>query len=69
MDGTERLLTLDEETGAVLWSQEWPAAYRNIHAKFATGPRATPTVDGSRVYGLGAAGMISCMDTETGEVV
>ncbi len=39
MDGTERLLTLDEETGAVLWSQEWPAAYRNIHAKFATGPR------------------------------
>ena len=69
MDGTERLLTLDEETGAVLWSQEWPAAYRNIHAKFATGPRATPTVDGSRVYGLGAAGMISYMDTETGEVV
>ena len=69
MDGTERLLALGEETGAVLWSQEWPAAYRNIHAKFATGPRATPTVDGSRVYGLGAAGMISCMDTETGEVV
>ena len=69
MDGTERLLALDEETGAVLWLQEWPAAYRNIHTKFATGPRATPTVDGSRVYGLGAAGMISCMDTETGEVV
>ena len=24
MDGHERLLALDEETGAVLWTQEWP---------------------------------------------
>ena len=69
MDGTERLLALDEETGAVLWSKTWPAAYRNIHWKFANGPRTPPTVDGDRVYVLGAAGMISCLDTETGEVV
>ena len=69
MDGTERLLALDEETGAVLWSQTWPATYRNIQWKFANGPRTPPTVDGDRVYVLGAAGMISCLDTETGEVV
>lgn len=69
MDGTERLLALDETTGAVLWSQEWPAAYRNINFKFANGPRATPTVDGDRVYVLGAAGMLLCMDTVTGEVI
>ena len=50
MDGHERLLALDEETGAVLWTAEWPAAYRNLQYKFATGPRATPLVDGDRVY-------------------
>ena len=69
MDGTERLLALDEETGAVLWSQKWPAAYRNISWKFANGPRTPPTVDGDRVYVLGAAGMLSCLNTETGEII
>ena len=69
MDGTERLLTLDEHTGAVLWSHEWPAAYRNIHWKFSNGPRTPPTIDGDRVYVLGAAGMISALDTETGALV
>ena len=69
MDGAERLLALDEETGAVLWSQTWPATYRNIQWKFANGPRTPPTVDGDRVYVLGAAGMMSCLDAGTGEVV
>ena len=68
MDGHERLLALDEETGAVLWTREWPAAYRNIHYKFAIGPRATPLVDGDRVYIMGAAGTLSCFDTATGEL-
>ena len=69
MDGRERLLALDEETGAVLWTREWPATYRNIVPVFATGPRATPTVDGDRVHVLGAAGMLSCFDTATGDLL
>ena len=69
MDGHERLVVFDEENGAQLWTQEWPAAYRNIHSKFATGPRATPTVDDDQVYILGAAGMLSCFDTETGDLI
>ena len=69
MDGTERLLALDEKTGEILWSQNWPATYRNITWKFANGPRTPPTVDGDRVYVLGAAGMLLCLDTETGEIV
>ena len=48
---------------------EWPAAYRNIHFKFAIGPRATPTVDGDRVYILGAAGTLSCFEVETGDLL
>ena len=69
MDGVERLVALDEQTGAVLWEREWPATYRNLQWKFANGPRATPAVDGERVYVLGAAGMLLCFDTGTGELI
>ena len=69
MDGAERLLCLDEETGELLWAQEWPATYRHIHITFATGPRATPSIDGNRGYVVGAAGMILSFDIATGAVV
>lgn len=69
MDGTERLLALDEETGETLWSHEWPTTYRMLMFTYATGPRATPTVDGDRVYVTGATGLILCLNVETGEVI
>ena len=69
MDGTERVLALDEQTGEVLWTQEWPTSYRMLQGSYATGPRATPTVDGDRVYVVGATGMLSCLDVETGDVI
>ena len=69
MDGMERLVALDEQTGAALWEREWPATYRNLQWKFANGPRATPAVDRERVYVLGAAGMLLCFDTGTGDLV
>ena len=69
MDGTERLLALDEATGEVLWTYEWPTAYRNLQLSYATGPRSTPTVDDDRVYVAGGAGMLLCLQAETGEVV
>ncbi len=69
MDGTERLVCLDEETGKILWTYEWRVTYRMLMASYAIGPRATPTVDGDRVYVVGATGMILCLKTETGEPV
>jgi outer membrane protein assembly factor BamB len=36
---------------------------------YASGPRATPTVDGDRVYVLGAKGLLLCLDTKTGRVL
>ena len=36
-------------------------------ASYALGPRATPTVDGNRVYVVGATGRLVCLDVETGE--
>ena len=69
MDGTERILCLDEETGKILWTYEWRVTYRALMTSYAIGPRATPTVDGDRVYIVGASGMMLCLKTETGELV
>ena len=68
MDGTERAMALDEETGEVLWTREWPTSYRMLMASYAIGPRATPTVDGDRVYVVGAAGDLYCVEATTGEI-
>ena len=65
--GTERALALDEETGRVLWSRSWPVDYVGI--MWAVGPRATRTVDGDRVYVLGAAGHLLALRTADGEIL
>ena len=68
VDGTERALALDEQTGEILWTHEWQTTYRMLVYSYAVGPRATPTVDGDRVYVLGATGRLFCFDVETGAV-
>ncbi|MAT74533.1 pyrrolo-quinoline quinone [Candidatus Poribacteria bacterium] len=68
LPGAERVLCLAEDTGRILWSQEYACPYRSV-AIYAIGPRATPTVDGNRVYTLGAEGDLFCLETETGQVV
>ena len=62
--GVERILCLDEKTGKTLWTREWRANYASM--SYGNGPRATPTVDGDRVYVLGAAGMLVCLNTADG---
>lgn len=69
MDGTERLVALDEETGSVLWAHDWATSYRMLQVSYAIGPRATPTVDGDRVYVVGASGILRCVDVETGALI
>jgi outer membrane protein assembly factor BamB len=65
--GTERALALDEKTGKILWTHEWESDYRGI--MWPVGPRATPTVDGDRVYVLGADGKLFCLNVATGAVL
>lgn len=64
---TERALCLDELTGKLLWAREWEADYRGL--EYANGPRATPTVDGSFVYVLGAMGALRCLRVKDGSEV
>ncbi len=65
--GTERALALDEKTGRILWAREWEVNYSGI--QYAYGPRATPTVDGDRVYAAGADGKLFCLDVKTGAII
>jgi len=67
LKGTERALCFDEKTGTILWTREWDANYQGI--SYATGPRATPTVDGERVYVLGASGTLLCLNNKNGEMI
>jgi outer membrane protein assembly factor BamB len=66
--GAERALCLEEATGKVLWTRGWQADYVGLMETYASGPRATPTVDGDRVYVLGATGALYCLDAGTGAV-
>ncbi len=66
--GKERLVCLRETDGKVLWAYEYDCPY-DVAYLYATGPRATPTVDGDRVYMLGTMGNLTCLNTEQGKVV
>jgi outer membrane protein assembly factor BamB len=65
----ERAIALDEQTGAVLWIREWATDYSGLQLVYAIGPRATPTVDGDRVYVVGAMGNLLTLDVANGEIV
>jgi outer membrane protein assembly factor BamB len=67
LQGIERAIALDEKTGKILWTQEWPVNYGGI--SYAFGPRATPTVDGDRVYFAGADGKLLALRAATGEIL
>jgi outer membrane protein assembly factor BamB len=64
--GRERVLCLDEATGKVLWKHDSPVTYT---IAYPAGPRCTPTVDGDRVFTLGAEGDLFCFEAATGRVL
>ena len=68
LPGKERLVCLAESDGRQLWAHEWDCPYTTV-AIYAIGPRATPTVDGDRVYVVGATGRLWCLDVESGTVI
>jgi len=64
--GSESVSCLDEKTGKELWKHEYPSEYS---ISYAAGPRTTPTVDGDRVYTLGAMGDLFCLDAKSGKPI
>jgi len=64
--GDERIQCLDEATGKVLWTHQYPVKYT---ISYPSGPRCTPNVEPNRVYTLGAEGNLVCLDTADGSVI
>ncbi|MCH7814207.1 MAG: PQQ-like beta-propeller repeat protein [Planctomycetes bacterium] len=56
------------ETGQHLWRFEYPSKYKDRYG-FNGGPRASPVIDGGRVYTFGAEGMLHCLDLATGSEI
>jgi outer membrane protein assembly factor BamB len=72
-DGNEDLvLCFDARTGARLWEYRYRcdySEYPSLDKRFLTGPKATPAVDGGRVYATGNTGRLQCLDARSGKLV
>jgi outer membrane protein assembly factor BamB len=64
--GKERVLCLQSADGKELWKHEYDCPYS---ISYPAGPRCTPTVDGDRVYTLGAMGNLFCFNAATGNIL
>jgi outer membrane protein assembly factor BamB len=60
----ERVVAYEALSGRPLWSHADRARYETVIA--GVGPRATPTIAGSRVYTLGATGILNALDLANG---
>jgi len=62
----EMVICYDILTGRRLWTH---ADNVTFHNAFGDGPRATPTIADGRVYTVGAAGQLNCLELATGKRV
>ena len=62
-DGKDVLTCFEADTGKVLWSESYPNAY----SKDYPGTRASPTIDGDRIYTYGGAGQLVARELATGK--
>ena len=69
--GDEVTTCLDAATGNVLWQDKYPtAAVGGPAARFpVAGTRSTPAVGEGKVCTLGVAGVVSCLDANSGKMV
>ncbi len=64
----EILECVDARTGAEIWKQVYPTRYVDRY-RYNSGPRSSPTIEGSRVYTFGAEGKLTCLDFENGKIL
>ncbi len=63
-----RLTAMDPSTGEELWRSEYPTQYEDYY-EYSNGPRASPAVDGDRVYIFGVEGRLRCHRVTDGELI
>ncbi len=63
----EAITAYDARTGKELWSTSYPRV--KFHSIFGTGPQATPTIAGGKVFSFGATGVLACFDAGKGDLL
>ena len=64
-DDKEVVQCFNATNGAVLWRSDYPTTYRDDFG-FDAGPRATPSIDGQRLFTFGANGILNCWNFASG---
>lgn len=65
----EFVWALAEKDGKEIWAVKVAPALRQNFHQSQEGPSATPTVDGDRLYVVGLAGNVACLQTTDGKVL
>ena len=75
----DRLVTIEQQeeeewvtcrsldSGKLIWKHAYEARHYNVLGGL--GPRSTPTLDGGRVYTLGATGVLLCLHLDSGALI
>ncbi len=63
----ERVHCFDAESGKPIWTQKYPAKYRDVG--YTAGPRASVLIEEGRAYSLGTMGNLFCLDAKDGKVL
>lgn len=64
-DGHEVLTAFDVETGRVAWRESYEGGWDRSYE----GTRATPFIDGGRIYTVGGSGVVAAREVATGALV
>lgn len=59
---------LHAETGARQWQFRYPTTFEDRYG-YNNGPRASPVLDGPRVFTMGAEGKLHCLESSSGKVI
>lgn len=69
--GTERVAAFDANNGKLLWQATNPVDFdpHQVGRRHGNGPKSTPAVSGGKIYTLGIAGWLQCLNAADGGVV
>lgn len=65
----ETVIAMDAQSGKTVWEYKYDSAPHEGHVEqFGGGPRSTPLLYGDRLYTIGVAGKMHCLNKENGKV-
>jgi outer membrane protein assembly factor BamB len=72
-DEEEVIVCLDAASGETIWEQRYPRTLWPNHdtyrQSFTKGPNATPLIVGNRLFAIGVAGELRCLDKQSGSLL